>query len=79
MKRGDVSMKKKPSNIYLDNETNIYRLCYERCSTCDLKGNATNNNSKECLRDENNTFLFHFVYNRKGLCLNESEKPSNTY
>ena len=45
----------------------------------DLKGNATNNNSKECLRDENNTFLFHFVYNRKGLCLNESEKPSNTY
>ena len=69
----------KPSNTYLDNDTNTYRLCYKRCSTCDLKGNYTNNNCKECLKDENNTFLYHFVYNKKGQCLNESEKPSNTY
>ena len=69
----------KPSNTYLDIDTNTYELCHERCSSCDIGGNNTNNNCKECLKDENDTFLYHFIYNETGRCLNKDEKPSNTY
>ena len=74
-----LNEKEKPSNTYLDKETNTYRKCYDRCSSCNKGGDNTNNNCDECLKDENNTYLYHFIYNETGKCLNDDEKPSNTY
>ena len=69
----------RPLNSYLDKDTNTYRLCYERCSLCDKQGNETNNNCNDCTKDANNTYLYHFLYNETGRCLNETEKPKDTY
>ena len=74
-----INETEKPLNTYLDIENNTYRLCYERCSLCDKGGNKNNNNCQECLKDANNNYLYHFLYNETGRCLNEFEKPSNTY
>ena len=74
-----ISESEKPSNTYLDTATNTYKLCYDRCSTCDKGGDDSNNNCKECAKDTNNNYIYHFVYNETGKCLTESEKPSNTY
>ena len=30
-----ITEKEKPSNTYLDTNTNTYKLCYERCSFCE--------------------------------------------
>ena len=57
----------------------LINLCYERCSNCEIKGDSTNNNCKDCLKDENNSYLYRFVCNEKGQCLNKKEKLSNTY
>ena len=74
-----INEDEKPSNTYLDLEDNTYKLCYERCSSCNKKGDKEKNNCEECLKDINNTYLYHFVYNEEGKCINENEKPSNTY
>ena len=74
-----LSESDKPSNTYLDLETNTYRKCYERCSLCDEGGDESNNNCRECLKYENNSYIFHFVYNDKGKCLSDDEKPSHAY
>ena len=74
-----INEDEKPSNTYLDLEDNTYKLCYERCSSCNKKGDKEKNNCEECLKDINNTYLYHFVYNLEGKCINEDEKPSNTY
>ena len=74
-----INEDEKPSNTYLDLEDNTYKLCYERCSSCNKKGDKEKNNCEECLKDINNTYLYHFVYNLEGKCINENEKPSNTY
>ena len=74
-----ISDNEKPSNSYLNKQSNTYELCYERCSSCDEKGNNLNNNCKECLKDENNNYKYHFIYSEKGKCIDENEKPSNTY
>ena len=74
-----LSESDKPSNTYLDLETNTYRKCYERCSLCDEGGDESNNNCRECLKYENNSYIFHFVYNDKGKCLSDDEKPSHSY
>ena len=71
--------KRKPSNTYLDTETNTYKLCYERCSSCDKGGDSTNNNCDECAKDENNNYLYHFLHDEEGKCISESEKPLNTF
>lgn len=63
----------------MDNNTNIYELCYEKCNSFSQKSDIVNNNCGECLTDDNNNYLYHFVYNKKGQCLNEKEEPSNTY
>ena len=31
------------------------------------------------MKDENNNYIYHFIYNEKGKCINENEKPTNTY
>ena len=74
-----IAEKEKPSNTYLDTETNTYKLCYERCSLCDIGGDNTNNNCKECLKDDNNNYIYHFIHDKEGICLSEAEKPLNTY
>ena len=74
-----ISDNEKPSNTFLNKQSNTYELCYERCSSCEEKGNNLNNNCKECLKDENNNYIYHFVYTEKGKCISENEKPSNTY
>ena len=56
---------------------NTYKKCYDRCSSCDIKGDDSNNNCNECLKDENNNYIYHFIYNDKGKCLRDDEKPSN--
>ena len=74
-----INETEKPSNTYLDNITNTYRLCYERCSTCDKDGDIYNNNCKDCARNQTtNNYIYHFIYNETGKCINESEKPSKT-
>ena len=74
-----ISESEKPSNTYLDTNNNVYRLWYERCSTCDKGGDESNNNCKDCAKDKFNNYSYHFIYNEKGKCISESEKPSNTY
>lgn len=74
-----ISSDEKPTNTYLDIETNTYKKCYERCSTCEKGGDNENNNCNECLKDENNSYIYHFIYNEEGKCINSDEKPSNTY
>ena len=74
-----VNELERPINSYLDEEDNTFKLCYERCFLCNKHGNESNNNCNECIKDENNTYLYHFVYNEEGKCINEAEKPSNTY
>ena len=69
----------KPLNTYLDLNDNTYKYCYDRCSLCDKRGDESSNNCKECLKDTNNNYLYHFIYNEEGRCLNESEKPPDTY
>ena len=43
------------------------------------KGDKDNNNCNECLKDVNNNYLYHFIYNEKRKCLKDNERPSNTY
>ncbi len=74
-----ISENEKPTNTYLDKNTNTYLKCYERCSSCKEKGDNINNNCEDCLKDENNNYIYHFIYNEKGKCINENEKPTNTY
>ena len=74
-----LSEKEKPSNMYLNKETNTYELCFMRCSACDKKGDESNNNCEECYKDENNTYRYHFIYNETGKCLSDDEKPLNVY
>ena len=79
MKTKNALLKKRPLNTYLDKNDNTYKYCYERCSLCEKGGNESNNNCKECLKDSNNNYLYHFIYNEEGRCLRDDEKPSNTY
>ena len=73
-----ISETEKPSNTYLDEITNTYRLCNERCSTCDKGGNGFNHNCKDCAKDSSNNYIYHFIYNETGKCIIEAEKYSNT-
>ena len=68
-----INNEEKPSDTYLDIESNTYKKCYERCSSCDEYGDNINNNCKECLKDDNNNYIYHFIYNEKGKCITEKE------
>ena len=49
-----INCYKNPVGYYLDKseENNyIYKLCYEKCKTCEIKGDDTNNNCIECSTD----------------------------
>jgi len=63
-KRNCIQESKKPLNSYLDNDTNIYELCYTKCNSCSQKSDIVYNNCDECLTDDNNNFHYHFVYNK---------------
>ena len=69
----------KPIETYLDTSTNSYELCYERCYKCSKGGNINNNNCDECAKEENGIYKYHFLQNDNGKCINEDEKPLNTY
>ena len=68
-----IELERKPLNTYLNIETNTFKKCYERCSTCDEAVNITNNNCNQCLKDDNNNYIYHFVYIEKGKCVASSE------
>ena len=68
-----------PDDTYLDNCTDTYRKCHERCSKCVTAGSSIYHNCKECAKYENGTYIYHFVYTQAEVCINDSEKPSNTY
>ena len=74
-----ITEEEKPKNTYLNKKTNTYELCYQKCSICEEKGDNINNNCKECLKDENNNYIYHFVFNEEGKCIDDKEKPFNTY
>ena len=74
-----ITEKEKPSNTYFDSNENTYKYCYERCSLCNKKGDKKDNNCDECAKDNNGNYLYHFLHDTKGICLNETEKPLNTY
>ena len=74
-----INEKEKQSDTYLDLNENTYKKCYDRCSSCDKKGDDSNNNCNECLKDENNNYIYHFLHDEKGKCISEEEKPANTY
>ena len=40
-----------PEGYYLDRDEQILKKCYETCYTCDIGGNKTNHNCKECTED----------------------------
>ena len=49
-----INCYKDPDGYYLDktDENNyIYKLCYEKCNTCEIKGDDINNNCIECNSD----------------------------
>ena len=73
-----ISETEKPSNTYIDEITNTYRLCNERYSTCYKGGDGFNHNCKDCSRDSSNNYIYHFIYNETGKCIIEAEKYSNT-
>ena len=68
-----------PDDTYLDNCTDTYRKCHERCSKCVTAGSSVYHNCKECAKYENGTYIYHFVYTQAEVCISESEKPNNTY
>ena len=56
-------------------DDNTYKKCYYRCSSCDKKGDESNNNCNECLKDKNGNYIYHFLHDEKGKCISEDEKP----
>ena len=74
-----IKPEEKWSNTYLNIKTNTYEKCFDRCSTCDEAGDILNNNCKECLKDDNNNYLYHFIYNEKGKCISEDKKEGLLY
>ena len=59
----------KPSDTYLDNDTNTYRKCYDNCATCDFGGNENNHNCTSCLKDSSDNYIYHFVSDKPGQCV----------
>ena len=49
-------------------------MCYERCETCDNYPEC-----KECLKDDNGTYFYHFIYNEKGKCIKQEELKEGFY
>jgi hypothetical protein len=64
-------------NYYLEDGT--YHACYERCGACTKGGDAENNNCDDCYKDSEGNYQYHFIYNKKGQCISESEKPDNVF
>ena len=61
------------TNYYYFKEDKIYKKCFLTCYSCYNYSNETQHNCKIC----KDSYLF--IYNEKGKCINENEKPSNTY
>jgi len=64
-----INCYKNPDGYYLDksNENNyIYKLCYESCKTCEIKGDEINNNCIEC----NSEYPFRIQINNYLNCYN---------
>ena len=78
-KRNCIPETQKPTNTFLDNSTNTYKLCFGRCNRCSQIGDTDNNNCDECEKNDNGNYKYHFLENDNGNCIDEGEKPSNTY
>ncbi len=72
-----VTERDKCPNCFLDCD-DTYKKCYDTCSRCAVGGNANNHNCLECAKDSNGVYTHHFIYNKPGQCISESEKPNNT-
>ena len=66
----DISLK--PSNYYLDKETNTMKQCYSSCSTCSFGGSSSNNNCTQCIDN------YFFVENTAN-CIKKGTAESNYY
>ena len=49
---------KSPAGYYFDNKDSTYKLCFSSCKTCDIFGNETLHNCKECKNEYK--FEIHF-------------------
>ena len=61
-------------NYYLDNSINKYKLCHERCLTCNQGGSNDNSNCLECISNE-----YHFSPIKNNHCIKEDELTGNNY
>ena len=43
-----LNCSKYPEGYYLDNENSVYKLCYESCKSCNIRGNENEHNCVEC-------------------------------
>ena len=74
-----VTEQEKCNRCYLDEDDNTFKPCHERCGKCFKGGNSTNMNCAECLKYDNGTFIYHFIFNSKGECVGEDQKCTNCY
>ena len=49
-------------------------MCYGRCNRCENYPEC-----EECLKDDSNNYIFHFINNEKGKCIDESEIKDGYY
>ena len=63
-----VSEEKKCERCYLDKEDNTYKKCYNTCFSCSRGGTFENHNCDICDKSLNNSFIYHFIYNKPGNC-----------
>ena len=46
-----INCYKNPDGYYLDKNDSLYKKCYYKCETCEIKGDSINNNCLKCNKD----------------------------
>ena len=59
-----VNCYKEPEGYYFDSLDNLYKKCFYKCKTCDIKGDYTNNNCLKC----NDNYPFRIESNGHANC-----------
>ena len=59
-----INCYKNPEGYYLDLNDSLYKKCFERCETCEIKGNNISHNCLQC----NNDFPFDIKINNYSNC-----------
>ena len=51
-----INCYKNPEGYYLDKDASLYKKCYYKCATCDIKGDEENHNCLSCNNNFSTTF-----------------------